>query len=280
MRKYDVFFIRVFALCYLFSVIYLTGFYFYDKSEKSGDYTDGIVADKGEADDVTETEHETEAGSEAGTERETEAGSENGTEQGTETDSEPVGYEYFSDALFIGDSRTVGLKEYGGIESADFFADFGMSVFKLEKSKIAVGNGQKKSFNEVLSGKKYGKIYLMLGINELGYQFDSIEKKYTEILERIREKQPDAVIYLCANMHVTEEHSRKDDIYNNENINRVNAMISKRASDKMTVYLDVNELFDDEAGALKKEYSGDSFHVYGKYYKDWTDWLCTKVVIN
>lgn len=38
---------------------------------------------------------------------------------GTET-AEPVGYEYFNDALFIGDSRTVGLMEYGNIQNAAF----------------------------------------------------------------------------------------------------------------------------------------------------------------
>ena len=34
-----------------------------------------------------------------------------------------------NDALFIGDSRTVGLMEYSGISEADFFCSVGMSVF-------------------------------------------------------------------------------------------------------------------------------------------------------
>ena len=36
--------------------------------------------------------------------------------------------DYFSGSLFIGDSRTVGLMEYGGMDKADFFATTGMSV--------------------------------------------------------------------------------------------------------------------------------------------------------
>jgi len=192
--------------------------------------------------------------------------------------AEPVGKEYFSDALFIGDSRTVGLKEYGGMEGAVFFADSGMSVFELWKKKIPVFSERKVSFEEVLYGKKYKKIYLMLGINELGYDFEYIQKKYQETLEKIREIQKDAIIYLCANMHITEEHSRQDEIYNNENVNRVNEMVCKLAQQENLYYIDVNELFDDENGCLSMEYSSDSFHVYGKYYMEWVDWLCTKAV--
>lgn len=207
-----------------------------------------------------------------------------GTKNGQETVSgnhqkaEPVGKEYFSDALFIGDSRTLGLKEYGGMEGAVFFADSGMSVFELWKKKLPVFGEKTVSFEEVLDRKKYGKIYLMLGINELGYQFESIQKKYLDTLEKIRESQKNSIIYLCGNLHITKEHSVKDEIYNNENVNMVNEMICKMADEKTTFYIDVNELFDDETGSLSTEYSSDSFHVYGKYYREWVDWLCTQTV--
>lgn len=39
---------------------------------------------------------------------------------------------YFNDALFIGDSRTMGLKEYGQMEGAEFFANTGMSVYNVK----------------------------------------------------------------------------------------------------------------------------------------------------
>ena len=128
--------------------------------------------------------------------------------------------EYFTNALFIGDSRTVGLMEYGNIENADFFADTGMTAFDLEKEKIYVQDIGKVGLDELLDSKKYEKIYLMLGINELGYRFEHIQEKYEGIVEKLRESQGDAVIYLCANLHVTREQSQKDEIYNNENIDK------------------------------------------------------------
>lgn len=235
----------------------------------------------------TETEAAGIAGpeSEDGGREETEAGAVGSSETGTETiepetqtgrDTVAEVPEDFSDTLFIGDSRTIGLMQYGDIEEATFFADTGMSVFLLEKKHGYAEDLGKVTFDELLDAKKFGRIYLMLGINELGYPFESLQKKYQEVVEKIKGKQADAVIYLCANLHVTAEQSDKDEIYNNKNVNRVNEMIAGLADNETTFYLDVNELFDDENGCLSSEYASDNFHVYGKYYADWVEWLRTK----
>ena len=45
---------------------------------------------------------------------------------------------YFSDALFIGDSRTVGLSEYADLGDADVFATIGLSSFKLFETQVDI----------------------------------------------------------------------------------------------------------------------------------------------
>ena len=62
-------------------------------------------------------------------------------------------------------------------------------------------------------------IYIMLGYNELGYDHDYSAKRYKEALDRIQEFEPEAIIYICSNLHVTEELSSKDELFNNEIIN-------------------------------------------------------------
>ena len=188
--------------------------------------------------------------------------------------------DYFDDALFVGDSRTVGLMEYGNLENASFFADSGMSVYGLALKKIAIPGKGKMTFDEVLAEKQYGKIYLMLGMNELGYRFETTKTRFEETVEKIHAAQPEAIIYLCANMHVTKEQSEKDEIYNNTNVNLINEVIAALADGEQFIYLDVNELFDDEEGCLSEEYTSDAFHVLGKYYEDWVDWLCTKATVQ
>ncbi len=292
MKKKDIFFVCIFTVSFLMCTVVITGDYLCKQLERSH-LGNGVTTwefwpymtegrqeehedNKEEFAEVQEGQQEAEKHSENHSEAEEDQPIEE-TVKGPLT-FETAGYEYFEDALFIGDSRTVGLMEYGNIENATFFADSGMSVFGLEQKKISVSGKGKKSLDEVLEEKAYGKIYLMLGINELGYRFDALQSKYQAIVEKLRMQQKDAIIYLCANMHVTKEQSDKDAIYNNENVNRVNEMISGLADNETMFYIDVNELFDDEAGNLSKEYSSDSFHVYGKYYMDWVDWLCTKAI--
>lgn len=188
-------------------------------------------------------------------------------------ESESIKQDFFEDTLFIGDSRTVGIMQYGGIRGATFYASSGMSVFLLEKKTVYIPEEGRMVLSEVLERKQYKKIFLMLGINELGYPFESIEKKYGEVVEQLKASQGEAVIYLCANLHVTKEQSEKDSIYNNENVNRVNQMIAGLADNERTFYVDVNGLFDDEEGNLSMEYACDGFHVWGRFYTNWADWL-------
>lgn len=239
--------------------------------------TEGSLPAK-DGDEVTEKDKDENPASETEQDNETVASGSTQEEQFPRS-FVTVDYDYFDDALFIGDSRTEGLMEYGNLGNAAFFADSGMSVFSLPTKKISVPETGKVSLEEMLLQKQYGKIYLMLGINELGYKFEGLQKKYQETIEYIRSYQEDAVIFLCANLHVTEEQSDKDPIYNNTNVNRVNEMIAGLADGITYFYIDVNELFDDENGNLSTEYSSDSFHVFGKDYTTWADWLCTKAIV-
>ena len=52
------------------------------------------------------------------------------------------------------------------------------------------------------------------------------------------------------------------------NLNYYNANVYER-----TFYVDVNGLFDDEEGNLSMEYASDGFHVWGRFYTNWADWL-------
>ena len=97
--------------------------------------------------------------------------------------------------------------------------------------------------------------------------------KYKKLVEKLRETQPDALIFLQANLHVTAGKSAASGIYNNENIDRFNRAIGQLADNRYLFYLDVNELFDDEGGNLAEEYTADNSHVLGIYYEDWVEWL-------
>lgn len=190
------------------------------------------------------------------------------------------GLDYFSDALFIGDSRTVGLCEYADLGDATFFCSVGMNSFKVFDEKVDVKGMGEVTLNTLLNSKQFGKVYILLGINELGSAKEVIVEKISAIVDAVKETQPDAVIFLQANMHVTAKKNASDKTFNNEKINALNADIEALADQKTIFYIDVNELFDDENGCLKSDYSGDGIHVNGKGYAEWGEWFMTKEIVK
>ena len=186
---------------------------------------------------------------------------------------------YLNDALFIGDSRTVGLREYGQTQGPNFFATTGMNVYNVRDESVNVPGVGTYTLDGLLSAKSYGKIYVMLGINELGYNRDNTVDKYADLINWIRTKAPDALIFIEANLHVSAGRSDSDSVFNNANINEFNSRISELADNKKIFYIDVNEIFDDENGNLKAECTSDNTHVLGKYYVEWVDWILTKAIV-
>lgn len=180
----------------------------------------------------------------------------------------------FTNALFIGDSRTVGIAEYSGITEADFFAFTGMSVYSALKKESSVGSWKKGTLlADALQSQQYDRVYLMLGVNELGYNFQKTVERYGELVQQIRDLQPDAYLILEASLHVTKKRSDTDSTFNNSNIDRMNQAQAAFADGEHIFFIDVNPVFDDETGALNQDYTFDNTHPYGKYYSKWADWL-------
>ena len=183
------------------------------------------------------------------------------------------------DALFIGDSRTVGLMEYTNV-GADFFATVGMSVYNIHDDAVAVPNVGRVTLEELLANKSYGKIYIMLGINEVGYNQERTIGEYADLVHQVRAAQPDAKIYLQANLHVSQESSDASEYVTNERLDSLNHKIEKLAAQEGAGYLDVNSVFDDESGALDVEATSDGIHPYAKYYVQWCEWIARQSAVK
>lgn len=185
----------------------------------------------------------------------------------------PAEESYFDTVLFIGDSRTVGLGIYGRLGKADYFADVGMSLFNLFNKTVSDHAFAAQDLKTLLESKEYHTIYLMLGINEVGYPMESIEKKLTYVLDEISELQPDAIIVLQANLGVTKEKESKNPQLSMERIRALNQKIKSYADDERIFYLDANPFFADESGYLRAEVTSDGTHPYAVEYKNWATWL-------
>ncbi len=194
--------------------------------------------------------------------------------------------DYFDDALFIGDSRTVGLFEYGHIEDrAQFYAQTSLMIYEvMENPKAIVKTDDEResvTVEEALSEKQFGKIYIMLGLNEMGFGTpESFGKAYGAVISRIRELQPDAVIYIQSIMHVASEKNETDSVYNNANIDLRNRPLMQLADNQNVFYLDINEALCDETGCLVSDWTFDQVHLKAAYYQVWKDYLLDHAVVR
>ncbi len=205
-------------------------------------------------------------------------------------DSEDITYEftevdddYFTDALFIGDSRTVGLSEY--CEPLDtratFYAKISLTIFDVFKKEFIKTDEGRIGLEEALTQNQYGKIYIMLGLNEIGTgDSEYFKNAYAEVIDKIRELQPDAIIYIQGIMHVTAHKSDVDKNFNNEKINVRNAAISELADNKNVFYIDMNEAVDDEGGNLEEGLSFDDIHLKASSYERWYEFLLHNAIVR
>jgi len=192
----------------------------------------------------------------------------------------PVTEDYFQDAVFIGDSRTVGISEYSGIENATFLCRTSLSIYDYAKPKITYKD-KKTSIQEVLQNETFGKIYLMVGINECSYGTpESFYELYREVVEDIRRLQPEALIFIEGNLLVTQSKSDSSQGVTNENISSRNELIATLANQKDTFYIDINQSSLCENGALIPEFTWDQIHIKAQYYAVWKEFLLQHGIIR
>lgn len=224
--------------------------------------------------DIDSTEMIPELGVDGATESVTENSEMTESTENVIKEFETVTEDYFSDAVFIGDSRTEGLRDYGGLEDATFYATTGMNIYKLWTEKFCEVDGENVTLEEALGAKKYGKIYFQIGINELGTgTIDGFMEAYVQAVAKFRELQPDAIIFVQGIMKVTKEKSDGDAIYNNQAIQARNDRIAELSDMQQIFYIDMNEAVCDEEGNLDASLTYDEIHLFGSKYKPWVKFL-------
>ena len=197
--------------------------------------------------------------------------------------SEPVEMDYFSDALFIGDSRTDGLQIYSGIKGATFYCYKGLNIFDMSKRQVVEMNGGKYTVVEALEkGPQYKKIYISLGVNELGYPgTDSFYKAFKSFLEEVKSAQPDAIIYLQNLVPVNPEictQKKQPSYVNNDRVADFNGVFPKLAEECQVALVDVKTALSDENGILPAEATVDGVHFTKAWYQKWLEYLMCHTV--
>lgn len=188
--------------------------------------------------------------------------------------TQPVDDSYFSDAVFIGDSRMEGFRNVSGITQGTFFTSVGMSLSGLISEPIIKVGDETVTVAAAVSGGSYKKIYLMLGTNDLGeYDLEGFHDRFTSATQRLMELQPGAVFYICSIIYVEESKVTTGEYVNNANVDKLNAILLQICEEQGYHYIDLNEILSNGQGALIEGASSDGVHIYEKYCKQMLDYL-------
>lgn len=171
------------------------------------------------------------------------------------------GYD-FSDAVFIGDSRTEGLTVYNVLTTSTVLATRGlMASSALTDKFVDLGNG-KGTVVDYLKLHKFKKVYIMLGLNELGCLLSTYTDSYKELIDEVRQAEPDSEIYIMPVIPMVEE--RTDEVYNNEIIAKFNEALRGICTEKNVPLINVSAALVNEKGTLPSELSTDGIHLNAK----------------
>lgn len=192
-------------------------------------------------------------------------------------ESGAVGEDYFADAVFIGDSRTDGFRLYSGLSQGDFLVKTGLSVFKIDKDQLKV-EGRKMTVPQALERKRYGKVYVCLGLNELGMGNDQgYYDHYAALIDRIRAAQSEAVVYIQLLIPVNEEKCGEkgvSDYVNNRQIEVYNGLLRQLAQEKRVFLTDpAQAIVDPATGQPPYDAVADGVHFQKEPYRQWLDYL-------
>ena len=185
--------------------------------------------------------------------------------------------DYFADAAFVGNSLTEGLFFYTDIgDIADGYYSTGLNVLNAQTDAFVDGA---YTLNDVLLANNYSKIYVMMGLNEVGWPSpESFVNEYERMLQQIESDCPNAIIYVQSILPVSAARSAQGDSINNANILSFNEQIRQMAERNDWVYLDVWSAIANENGELDADATPDGIHFGTFYMEKWLDYLRTHAV--
>ena len=186
---------------------------------------------------------------------------------------------YFTDALFIGDSRLQGFGMWSGLP-ATYYTAVGFQLYKYETTKVVQTENGKVPIFDAMPYDAFTKVYIKVGLNEMGWGNEQkFEDLYAEFIAKVREREPRAIIYIHGLLPVTAAQSAKGDSHNNDNINARNAALKDFAVTQKAYFIDAGQAVMGADGCLPAEMTSDGIHLKSQYMGVWKQYLMDNAIM-
>lgn len=186
---------------------------------------------------------------------------------------------YFNDSVFIGDSRTEGFILNLNLSQIHAYTQKGLMVNTVFTEPVIELDDRMVTVMDAVRETSFSKVYIMLGINELGWGYSSkFIEKYGQIIDEIRTINPDAVIYIQSLLPVSQTVSETHNYVKNDKIKEYNILLAQLAAEKKVFFLDTAAAVIDENGCLPDDAATDGIHLKKAYCEKWLQYLQTHTI--
>lgn len=183
--------------------------------------------------------------------------------------------EYYNNAAFIGDSVSLKLSYYaqssGELGSALFLVSGSYGVgHAVDDTMMLVYQGKEMSPQEALKTSGVDKVFVMLGMNDLGkFGLDITMDYWEKFVANIKEACPE--ISICIQSMTPVYAGGQTDTLYNEAVDEYNEVLKKFAKEQGLCYMDIASFMKDSEGALASDYCSDNYvHLTDDGASAWT----------
>ncbi len=197
-------------------------------------------------------------------------------------ESEAKDADWFSDAMFIGDSRMKSIMDYASRKGwfsygADLSA-VSLTVSKIYSETVSYNGSTMTIADAIRSEGSFSKCYIMLGVNELGWgSVDAFISGYRDLVNLVREAHPDIQIYVIGIMPLGDKALNSGSWLTNDRVKAYNAQLLQMCAEEEIYFIDNFDLLAP-AGKLDDDAAVDGIHVEPSYSKMLVDFLLTHTV--
>lgn len=194
---------------------------------------------------------------------------------------------WFGDAVFIGDSLTIGWKNYNNKMLENNPSFFGCTHFLCEGS-YGVGHAfdpiSETSLHPIYGGEQHylwdsvammgaNKVFILFGLNDLSiYGVDGTADRFDELTDNIAASRPGVQIYIISAMYMYRGSEREK--LNNRNLYLLNQRLVEMCNRKGYQFINIASHLIDESGFVPEQYSSDHYvHQTYAAYAVWAEIL-------
>lgn len=172
-------------------------------------------------------------------------------------ETEDGGTQYLADTLFVGDSNTVRMYNYGLLTLDQFVGKEGVGIGSLTTEQCVAFKNDSKTYAipQAIARMKPRRIVVMMGTNNANGSMSAEEfsSEYADAMKAIEESYPYCDILIAAVPPIPEDHSKYPDL-KMQPIDAFNQALVKLCEDKGYHFLNTSEVLKDETGFGKAEY--------------------------